>query len=97
MTPPREFVWDPEKAAANVVARGISFEFATLAFHDLQGVDIDVSRDSDGEIRRKLIARIERRLFAVVYTLREGVCRVISARRTNKSEERLYGLGSLPS
>jgi uncharacterized DUF497 family protein len=88
---PVAFDWDEDKAAVNFIVHKVSFPFATRAFLDPERVDFDVSRAQDGEGRRKTVGRIGRRLFSVVYTRREGVLRLISARRTNRSEERIYG------
>ena len=88
---PLEFDWDPDKAAKNVAVHGIAFSFATLVFLDLARAELDVSREADGEARQKTIGRIGRRLFTVVHTEREGLVRLISARRANRSEERHYG------
>jgi uncharacterized DUF497 family protein len=34
---------------------------------------------------------IEGRLYCVVYTMRDSVCRIISARRANAKETKAYG------
>jgi uncharacterized DUF497 family protein len=60
-------------------------------FLDEGMIDIDASRPGDREARREAVGLIEGRLFVVVYTDRDGVCRLISARRTNAKEERAYG------
>jgi uncharacterized DUF497 family protein len=60
-------------------------------FTDAHHVDFDVSRDEDGEPRRKIIGLIGNRLYTVVYTLRGSAYRIISARISNRSEERRYG------
>jgi uncharacterized DUF497 family protein len=49
------------------------------------------STSGDGEVRRKVVGMIEERLFTVVYTERDGVTRIISARRCNAKEGKLYG------
>ena len=67
------------------------FPYATRVFLDPHRVEFDASRDGDGEARRKAVGRIEGKLYVVVYTDREGVFRIISARRTNATEERAYG------
>jgi len=87
----REFEWDAAKAEANLVKHGVPFAYAARVFLDARMVDIDASRTGDREARRKAIGLIEGRLVVVVYTDRDGVCRLISARRTNVKEERAYG------
>jgi hypothetical protein len=54
-------------------------------------VEFDASRESDNEARRKAVGVIEGGLYVVVYTDRENVRRIISARRTNALEQRAYG------
>jgi uncharacterized DUF497 family protein len=85
-----EFEWDDAKAASNREKHGISFPYATRVFLDPRRVDFDASRAGDGEMRRKTVGRADGRLFAVVYACRGEAIRVISARRTNKAEERAY-------
>ena len=84
------FEWDPAKAARNLSDHAVPFEFAVAVFDDPQRIESDVSRDRDGEERRKTVGRVGSRLFAVVFTMRGAVRRLISARRTNDKEERLY-------
>jgi uncharacterized DUF497 family protein len=52
---------------------------------------IDASREEDSESRMKAVGQLGGRLFVVVYTERENAIRIISARRTNKSEDQAYG------
>ncbi|MFI5011624.1 MAG: BrnT family toxin [Hyphomicrobiales bacterium] len=91
MAEPLQFEWDSDKAAANFVKHGISFNSAVAVFADPDVVFLDTTRDQDGERRQKAIGLIEGRLFVVVFTLRDEVYRLISARPTNASEERSYG------
>jgi uncharacterized protein len=70
---------------------GVPFPYAVRVFLDPQRVDFDASREGDGEVRRKTVGLIEGRLYVVVYTDRDGVRRIISARRTNVTEQRAYG------
>ncbi len=91
MDAPREFEWNDGKAFANEAKHGVPFDYATRVFLDDSRVDLDASRSSDGEDRRKIIGAIEGRLYCVVYTMRGTVCRVISARRANGKESKAYG------
>ena len=59
-------------------------------FDDLARVEFDVSRERDGERRRKCIGTIDGRLYVVVFTQRGGNRRIISARRTNAKEDHAY-------
>ncbi|WP_367278244.1 BrnT family toxin [uncultured Alsobacter sp.] len=88
---PRYFEWDSEKANANFAKHGLDFSFAVQVFDDAFRVTWDVSRPGDHEPRWKVAGRIGTSLHALVFTVRGDIVRVISARRTNRSEERRYG------
>lgn len=87
----REFDWDDAKAEDNLVKHGVPFPYATRVFMDAAVIDFDASQPGDGEVRRKAVGMIEDRVFTVVYTERDGITRIISARRCNLKEGRLYG------
>jgi uncharacterized protein len=76
------FEWDDRKAAQNIAKHGVPFEYAARAFLDLYRLD--------SEERRLTLGRIEGRLFAIAYTPRGKVVRLISARKANKREQRKY-------
>jgi uncharacterized DUF497 family protein len=86
-----EFEWDEQKDKVNRRKHGISFEEATAIWSDPASVTIPTVRAEDGEERFKTVGVIEGRLFVVVWTARSGIIRIVSARRTNASEERAYG------
>ena len=85
------FEWDDTKADGNLAKHGISFQEAIAVFADPLHVDMDSSRPEDGELRRKVVGAIQGRVFTVVYTLRGGTIRLVSARRANPKEARSYG------
>ena len=85
-----EFDWDDHKAASNLAKHGVSFDYAARVFLDDGRVDLDASRSLDGEQRRKVVGMIDQRVFALVYTIRRGTIRIISARRCNAKEQRHY-------
>ncbi len=87
----REFDWDEAKARSNLAKHGVPFRYAVRVFLDPNMVDFDASREGDMEARRKAVGLIEGKLYVVVYADREGVRRIISARRTNATEQRAYG------
>lgn len=91
MSAPAEFEWDADKAAANIAKHGVAFEAIEALYADPEHVIVDTSRHADGEPRFKLVAEVEGRLFTAVCTMRGAACRVISLRRANPSEERIYG------
>jgi len=86
-----EFDWDPRKAELNERKHRVRFEVAVKVFADAYRRDFDVTRDGDGESRRKVVGRVDDRLLSLVYTVRDGAVRVISARQANVQERRRYG------
>jgi len=84
-----ELEFDPAKNARNVRERGISFErFADI---DLgTAVAVEDTRADYGERRVRLLGTIDGRLDVAVITYRCEKVRVISLRRANEREERLY-------
>jgi uncharacterized DUF497 family protein len=91
MASERKFDWDDAKAAYNLAKHGVPFPYGARVFLDTNVIDFDASQPGDGEVRRKVVGMIEERLFTVVYTERDGVTRIISARRCNAKEGKLYG------
>ena len=88
---PRVFDWDDAKAASNLAKHGVPFEYAARVFLDEAVVDFDASREADGEARRKAVGQIEGRIFTVVYAQRGDAIRIISTRRANAMERKVYG------
>ncbi len=91
MAPRGDFEWDDAKAATNLAKHGVSFVYATRVFLDAAVIHLDASQPRDGETRGKAVGMIEGQVFTVVYTVRDGVTRLISARRCNMKESRSYG------
>ena len=80
--------YDPAKNERNIRERGLSFERA--ADFDFQTALIaDYSRH--GEMRRVAVGYLDKRLHLLCYIpLPDGI-RVISFRKANKREAKLYG------
>ncbi len=91
MQPLFRFEWDERKAESNFDKHRLSFPYATRVFLDPERVEIDASREQDGEARFTAIGMIDDKLYVVVATGRGSVQRIISARRANRAEERAYG------
>jgi len=84
-----EFEWDENKNRKNVEKHKIGFEEARTVFDDPDAIEIEASRD--GEYRIIRIGKTATKfILLVVYTLRELVVRLISARQANKDERNLY-------
>jgi uncharacterized DUF497 family protein len=76
------FTWDPRKAAANARKHGVTFEEALTAFEDPQAWIYPDMRHSEEEIREILVGySVRMRLLLVAFTEREGIIRIISARK----------------
>lgn len=81
--------FDPSKNAKNEAERGFGFAFAARVFlgRTVEAVD---ERRAYGEVRMRAIGEVEGDLLVVVYTDRDGVRRIISARDANKRERALW-------
>ena len=89
------FEWDSEKAEFNWRKHKIDFKDAVRVFEDESRLDYPDEEHSDEEDRYITIGRVDKILF-VVYTEREDRTRIISARKADKSERRMYyGNGDL--
>jgi uncharacterized protein len=95
MFKPDKFEWDEAKAASNFLKHSVAFNDAVLVFEDLARAEWDVSRPEDRESRWKVVGRVHGRLLTVVCTARGNTCRIISVRRPNRKEERIYGHRSI--
>lgn len=84
------FEWDDAKAASNESKHFVSFPFAVRAFEDENRLTVMDERSDYGEVRYITLARIEKRVYVLVYTLRNSVIRLISARKANSREEKRY-------
>lgn len=86
-----EFEWDPAKLAANLAKHGISFVAASSVFDDPHRVEEDSTRPEHGEMRRKVVGRMDTgQLVAVIFTDRGPVRRIISARKVRRNERVRY-------
>jgi uncharacterized DUF497 family protein len=84
------FEWDESKSDACFRERGFDFAYAASAFADPNRIIRQDTRYSYGEDRYQLIGRIAERLFVLVYTPRRDSIRIISARKANAREVKLY-------
>jgi uncharacterized protein len=83
------FEWDENKRQANIEKHGIDFLTATEAFGDPQRFTFR-SPLGEPEQRHVLVGSVQGRVIAVVYTMREGTVRLISARRARAKEVELW-------
>jgi uncharacterized DUF497 family protein len=85
------FEWDPNKAAANLLKHGVSFEEAESALVDplaQTGHDPDHSLSEPRYVTFGVSS--SGRMLAVAHTERGDTVRIISARRATKAERRDY-------
>ena len=84
------FEWDDAKAASNETKHFVSFPFAVRAFEDENRLTVKDERSDYSEVRYVTLARIEKRVYVLVYTLKNSVIRLISARKANSREVKRY-------
>ncbi|MEZ4989819.1 MAG: BrnT family toxin [Saprospiraceae bacterium] len=83
-----KFEWDNNKNRSNQKKHGISFEDASDIFNDNDRIQYQETRD--GEKRYKIIGKAFEAIITVIYTMRDLIVRIISARRSSKDERKTY-------
>jgi uncharacterized DUF497 family protein len=81
--------FDPNKDARNQKKHGISLGFAT-SFREDEAVIFADERKEYGETRYIAITPLPIRLHVMVYTKTADSIRIISLRKANKREEKIY-------
>lgn len=82
-----KFEYDPKKSIVNRSKHGISLEEAK----ELWLVpSIEVKARTMDEPRFMIIGKIRGKFYSCIYTMRNNVIRLISARRSRASEESIY-------
>ncbi|HEY5211368.1 MAG TPA: BrnT family toxin [Stellaceae bacterium] len=84
-----EFEYDPAKNDANLQKHGIDFDQARRIWQDIV-VEFQDSRFNYGEQRMIALGRIDGRVIVAVYTWRGKARRLISARKANSNERKIY-------
>ncbi len=88
---PIAFVWDEGNIDKNVVAHGIANDQAEAVFFDPKKKIFKDTVHSGREERLRIIGKTKgKRLLFVVFTIRKGNIRIISARDINRKEVHLY-------
>ena len=86
-----KFEWDAAKAAANANKHRVSFDEAATVFLDPLAVSGPDPDHSAGELRYVSFGLSSLgRLLVVAHTDRPGSIRIISARRADRSERKMY-------
>ena len=84
------YEWDDDKAAANIIKHGVSFEAACDIFRDPFAIELLDDRFDYGEERCAILGMAGGRLLFVAYTMRGESIRIISARGAEPFEQRWY-------
>jgi uncharacterized protein len=83
------FEWDEKKNLKNIEKHGFSFEDAPEVFNNPTVTFIDERYDY-GEIRHVTLGTYLGRTVFLVYTIRENYIRLISMRKANAREQKIY-------
>lgn len=81
--------YDANKDVSNIAKHGVSLVLAEQLEWDTAVIWTDLRKDY-GEPRQCGIGYIGDRLFAVVFVERDGCYRIISLRKANQREEKIY-------
>ena len=84
-----EFEWDEAKRAVNLAKHGLDFADVAGLNWDEAAIRPDL-RFQYGEDRFRAFCMLDGELFSIAYTLRSTVVRILSFRRANRKERRLY-------
>ncbi len=84
-----EFEWDGAKSDQNLSERGFGFDYGACVF-DGPTVETVDGRRAYGEIRIRAIGQVGENVLVVIYTDRNKIRRIISARKANRRERQLW-------
>lgn len=84
-----KIIFDPDKDAINTNKHGVSLQDANQ-FEWNTAISWPDQRHQYGENRMVGIGYIGHRLFVIVFVDRDGMRRIISLRKANKREEKMY-------
>lgn len=85
-----KFDWDENKRFSNLEKHGIDFFIACLMLQTGTLIQQKDDRNDYGEPRYIATGLWGYRILVVVFTVREGTIRIISARRANSRERQIY-------
>jgi uncharacterized DUF497 family protein len=89
---PTAFEWDQDKSSANLIKHGIDFADASEIFY---GPVIVIGSNRNDEERWIAIGKSHNRIVSVIFTRRNNLIRIISARHPRRNEERAYRNASM--
>ena len=85
------FEFDDIKSKSNKLKHGIDFIEAQVLWRDPDRLEVPAR--TENEERFMLVGKIEKRYWSAIFTIRNGVTRIISVRRARKQEVREYESG----
>ena len=85
-----EYEWDDNKNQQNQAKHGIDFYDAVHIFTDFDRIEWLDNRKDYQEKRYRTVGMISNVLLTVIYTVRSGRHRLISARRASRHERETY-------
>ena len=85
-----EFEWDEEKDRSNQMKHGVSFKEAAEVFYDPKCIELYDREHSLFENRWIIYGLAGCNVLRVSFTERNGVIRIISARKADREEEEEY-------
>jgi uncharacterized DUF497 family protein len=85
-----KFEWDANKNKSNIEKHKIDFNDAKLVFEDPKRKVTPDKRRDYGEDRYKVVGKIFGAIISVIFTLRNSLIRIISARKASLNEREEY-------
>ncbi|MEH3119731.1 MAG: BrnT family toxin [Methylorubrum populi] len=87
-----EITFDPAKRERTLLGRGLDFARSAEVFATAVATFVD-ARSDYGERREITVGYLDGRMIVVVWTERDGACRIISMRKANEREQARYRPG----
>ncbi|OGT37456.1 MAG: hypothetical protein A3F11_02215 [Gammaproteobacteria bacterium RIFCSPHIGHO2_12_FULL_37_14] len=84
-----KFEWNEKKNQINYEKHGLRFEDAELVFES-KPISFKDDRENYGEERFITLGELKNRVVVVVHTQRDLLTRIISMRKANEREKKIY-------
>jgi uncharacterized DUF497 family protein len=84
-----KYTWNESKNQINCEKHGLNFEDAELIFSN-QTITFEDDREDYGETRFITLGELKNRVVVIVHTQRDLVTRIISMRKANEREKKIY-------
>lgn len=84
-----EITYDPEKRAITLTERGLDFDDAVQVFTG-PTIDFEDDRRDYGETRFATFGLLRERMIALIWTPRGKARHIISMRKANEREQKIY-------